>query len=148
MISDYHYIRIVDIIYNKMMDLLKPPSTTNHIGIEYISWGFYPPIISITISMLSTIIYLGIQKNYYYMWLSLCIFPILWGSIIIWLHLILDVINTIIHNNYRNGLLKLGENPVYNPLSIPIQNQSTTIDEYQSIPEAPIPPTNNINCLL
>ena len=131
-----------------MLDLLKPPSTTNHIGIDYISWGFYPPIISITITMLSTIIYLGIQKNYYYMWLSIFIFPILWGSIIIWIHLLLDVMNTIIYSNYKNGLLKLGENPVYNPLSIPIQNPSTSIDEYQTIPETPIPPTNNYNGLL
>lgn len=131
-----------------MLDLLKPPSTTNHIGMEYISWGFYPPIISITISMISTIIYLGITKKYYYMWLSLFIFPILWVSSIIWIHLILDVMTSIIYNNNKNGLLTLGENPVYNPISIPIQSNSTNIDEYQTIPDTPKQSNPNVNCIL
>lgn len=131
-----------------MLELLKPPSNTNHIGINYISLAFYPPIVSITISMLSTIIYLGTQKNYYYMWLSLFLFPILWVSAIIWVHLILDVMNSIISNNNKNGLLKLGENPTYSPLSIPIQNNSSSIDEYQTIPEVPIPPINSNTGLL
>ena len=138
-----------------MLDLLKPPSNFNHIGTEYISWGFYPPIISISISMISTITYLGMNHNYYYMLLSLFIFPIMWGSAIIWIHLILDVMNTIIHTN-KNGLLTLGENPVYNPLSIPIQNKtipihnkSSSIDDYQTLPDTPIQThISNNNCLL
>lgn len=104
--------------------MIYPPSKITHTATEYLYLAYYPPIIAVFISMVGYNIYSYINGNKYAFYMSLFIFPIIYTSFVVWIHLILDYMLCIINKYGKDSLLDLRTDTSYVPVNIPENNQT------------------------
>ena len=106
--------------------MIYPPSKTEHTATKYIYLAYYPPIISLFILMISSIIHSYLQKNNYMFYTSIIVFPFIYTSFVVWVYLILDYMLCIINRYGSDSLLNFNQNndDRYVPANIPESNNS------------------------
>ena len=114
-----------------MLDIFFPPSKTNHLGPKYIGIAFYIPLLLLLTFMIGFIIDSKKSANYYNFYSSLLLFPFIYISFIIWLHLILDYLCSMINHYGKDSLLQLSNpnNCKYNPVAFDAQPVNNNITE-------------------